>query len=82
MPYRWVHFGEVIKVSFQAVNPLMQGLTGFTLPLRHDKALLEFREARSADLWQQVAVTSRADGGNFEVAVLSAGRSGRHPDAA
>lgn len=82
MPYRPVYFGETIKVSLQAVNPLMQGITGFTLPLRYDKTSLEFREARSADLWQQAAVTTRADGGNFELATLSAGRSGTQADTA
>lgn len=82
MPYRTVFFGETVKVSLQAVNPLMQGVTGFTLPLRYDKTLLEFREARSTELWQQPAVTTRADGGNFEVATLSAGRSGTQADTA
>lgn len=82
MPYRQVYAGETIKVTLQAVNPLMQGITGFTLPLRYDKTILEFREARSGDLWQQAAVTTQADGGNFEAAVLSAGRSGTQADTA
>lgn len=82
MPYRSVYFGETVKVSLQAVNPLMQGLTGFTLPLRYDKTLLELREVRSGELWQPAAVTTRADGGNFEVTVLSAGRSGAQGDTA
>lgn len=82
MPYRPVFFGETIKVSVQAVNPLMQGVAGFTLPLRYDRTLLEFREALSADLWQQAAFTTRPDGGNYELATLSAGRDGSHPDTA
>jgi hypothetical protein len=82
MPYRTVFFGETVKVSLQAVNPLMQGVTGFTLPLRYDKTLLEFREARSIDLWQQPTVAIQAGGGNFEVATLSAGRSGTQADTA
>jgi hypothetical protein len=83
MPYRSVYFGETIKVSLQAVNPLMRGITGFTLPLRYDTTLLEFREARSSALWQQVTVTPpRADGGNYFVVSLSAGRSGTQPDTA
>jgi hypothetical protein len=82
MPYRQVYAGEVITVSVQAVNPLMQGITGFTLPLQYDKALLEFREARSGDLWQEATVTTQAAGGNLETAVLSAGRSGTQSDTA
>jgi hypothetical protein len=82
MPFRSVYFGEVIKVSVQAVNPLMQGVTGFALPLRYDKTLLEFRQARTGDLWQTAAVTTVADSGNFEVASLSAGRIGNQPDTA
>lgn len=83
MPYRSVFFGETIKVSLQAVNPLMRGITGFTLPLHYDTTLLEFREARSSALWQQVTVAPpRADGGNYFVVSLSAGRSGTQPDTA
>lgn len=82
MPYRQVYAGEVITVSVQAVNPLMQGITGFTLPLQYDKTLLEFREARSGDLWQEATVTTQAAGGNLETAVLSAGRSGTQSDTA
>jgi hypothetical protein len=82
LPYRAVHFGETVRITLQAVNPLMQGITGFTVPLRYDKTVLEFREARSAALWQPVAVGTVPDGDNFEVAVLSAGRAMGQADAA
>lgn len=82
LPYRSVHFGETIKVSLQAVNPLMHGLTGYTVPLRYDKTLLEFREARAGDLWQSATVSTKADGGNYQVAVVSAGRTGAQGDTA
>lgn len=82
MPYRTVHFGETIRVTLQAINPVMQGITGFTVPLRYDKTVLEFRQARSTALWQPVLVTLQADGGNNEVAVLSAGRAAGQPDTA
>lgn len=82
MPYRFVYFGEVIKISFLAVNQLMQGLTGFTLPVRYDTTTLQLREASSAALWQQVSVTTRPDGGTSAVTIMSAGRSGTQADTA
>lgn len=82
LPYRAVHFGETVRVTLAAVNPLMQGITGFTVPLRYDKSVLEFREVRGSALWQPLAVSTVADGGNYEVAVLSAGRAAGQADAA
>lgn len=83
LPFRPVHYGETVRVSLAAVQPLMQGLTGFTLPLRYDKAVLEFQGARSAGaLWQPLSVATASDAGGFGVAVLSAGRAPGQSDAA
>lgn len=83
LPNRPLHLGEPIKLSITAVNPLMRGLTGFVIPLRYDRRLLDFRGAASAGgLWLPVSVRQLAAGGAEEVRELSVtDRAAGNPDA-
>lgn len=83
LPYRPLHYGETIKVSLEAVNPLVLGLTGFVVPLRFDSQRLQLTRAVASNLWLPVAVNLRGVQGSFDVVELSvAGRAGNNPDTA
>eukprot|EP00775_Hariotina_reticulata_P010661 gene10661-10820_t len=83
LPYRPVYAGETFKVTLQAVNPLMQGLSGFTVPLRYDRRILELRTINTSSLWLPAVVSPRPVAGYEEVReVAVADRAAGNADSA
>jgi hypothetical protein len=59
LPARPLHTGETFTVTLNAVNPLPQGLTGWSAPVQYNNLLVELTGVQQSGLWLQ-AVTSDA----------------------
>jgi hypothetical protein len=71
LPQRALHFGEAFNVTITAVNPLAEGLTGWSVPLRFDNTQLQLLGVETSSLWLDATTSSRAALGSATVITVA-----------